>query len=133
MKILYIKYESALNCFVFYTCTDSHLCSKRSSSDVHLTTQDDQGDFVFLGAPEERDCVKQAVFLITSVCKYSPYQIYCQRIFPGIILVMLTEVRHQGLFFFQEFVIFFLGEYESGGASKTPHFRQDNPNLWVKF
>ncbi|XP_053407731.1 BLOC-3 complex member HPS1-like [Mercenaria mercenaria] len=71
---------------------ESHLCSKRSSSDVRLNTEEEQEEYVFPDIPEDRDCIKQAVFLSTSICKYSPYQIHCQRIFPGIILVVLTEM-----------------------------------------
>ena len=78
--------------FLIFFLTESHLCSERSSSDVRLNVEKQEEDSLFPGTAEDLDCVKQAVFLSTSICKFSPYQIHCRRIFPGIILVVLTEV-----------------------------------------
>ena len=41
---------------------------------------------------EDMDYIKQPVFLNTPLCKYTPYQMHCRRIYPGIMLVILTEV-----------------------------------------
>ena len=41
---------------------------------------------------EDMEYIKQPVFLNTPLCKYSPYQMHCRRIYPGITLVVLTEV-----------------------------------------
>lgn len=44
---------------------------------------------------ESIEYIKQPVFLNTPLCKYSPYQMHCSRIYPGITLVVLTEVSNK--------------------------------------
>jgi len=46
----------------------------------------------------DRECIKQAVFLSSGQNKFLPFQIHCQRIYPGIMLIVLSEVlMHLGL------------------------------------
>lgn len=78
------------------SCADRILCGEKSlrktnPPDASDNTEHNEND----GSRRNTEFVKQAVFLHTSQCKYSPYQIHCQRIYPGILLVVLVQVNHQ--------------------------------------
>lgn len=41
---------------------------------------------------EDMEYIKQPVFLNTPLCRFSPFQMHCRRIYPGIMMVILTEM-----------------------------------------
>lgn len=71
---------------------ESQLCSKNSASDSHLATSPRVEEADQPVKQPTNDYLKHGVFLSTNLCKFSPYQIHCRRIYPGIILVVLTEM-----------------------------------------
>ncbi|XP_052773790.1 BLOC-3 complex member HPS1-like [Mya arenaria] len=72
-----------------------NFCSEKSSSDTRLAQKtvepDDQEYQEYPMSLVDQDCVKKPVFLATGMSKFSPHQIHCRRIYPGIILIVLTE------------------------------------------
>ncbi|KAL4232063.1 hybrid polyketide synthetase [Mactra antiquata] len=70
---------------------EGHLCSHTHGSDQRLHDTGEDDDSIFNIKRDDVDYIKQTVFLSTSLCKYTPYHIHCQKIFPGIILVVLCE------------------------------------------
>ncbi|KAH3790713.1 hypothetical protein DPMN_168920 [Dreissena polymorpha] len=67
-------------------------CSQRCLSESRLCEDVVKQEVDVPIMPEDTDYVKQTVFLATSQCRWSPCQIHCRRLYPGIILVVLTEV-----------------------------------------
>lgn len=72
---------------------ESQACSIRHNvSDSHLVTSLHEGAS---NKPQDEptyDYLNHGVFLLTTLCKFTPYQLHCYRIYPGIVLVVLTEM-----------------------------------------
>lgn len=77
---------------------DPSLCGERSSSESILHSHE-SGPEKAEREEEEEDTeekddgtayIRRSVFLVSSICKYMPYQMHCIRIYPGTLAVFLT-------------------------------------------
>ncbi|KAJ8317056.1 hypothetical protein KUTeg_004960 [Tegillarca granosa] len=68
--------------------------SKESSNTVTYTEEQPTASQDQNNIPEYR---RQTVFLTTEICQYSPHQLHCIQIYPGIVLVLISEISRSSL------------------------------------
>ncbi|KAK3585451.1 hypothetical protein CHS0354_003298 [Potamilus streckersoni] len=80
------------SCLEPHAMREEGSCGEETTQKRPVSCQENKDQVSSEFPAAETGLIKQTVFLTTPVCTYAPYQLHCQRIFPGMVLVVLSEM-----------------------------------------